>query len=382
MFTLTSLLSVYASQNIDKDQEVRIEENLSLKQVGEIAFDVINAVLVEDDLAKEHKYQKFKDNYAGSKIDDQGKLVVYVSQKGPALDALKDELSCNNVNSDDVQFIEVRYSYSELKKQQISMWNFRNKTLEGEGILKEWADKIVSMPVDPSYNCVLILVNDFVPSDYSLCKEYFGEYSYRIESVAGNGEIIEEITTIKPGQSISTGGSMGFRCKLDGVEGFVTAIHTASYSGINPISVGGTNIGAITDCKYDGKSDFAFVEITNSNYTAGRITNTSPSRTLHASHYVVALPQGYTVYMAGGTTTNIREGEVEYYDYAIASGTEWLVCSYPSSGGDSGGVIFAEVNGDYCVVGIHDGSISISGTTMKYGTKLTTMKDYYNIVIY
>lgn len=51
-----------------------------------------------------------------------------------------------------------------------------------------------------------------------------------------------------------------------------------------------------------------------------------------------------------------------------------MICSYSSSGGDSGGCIFAVVNGENRVVGIHDGSIGQN----KYGTKFTAMKSTLN----
>lgn len=382
LIMVTTAIPVFATQTIYDLQSNNVEENKYLKKDGDAAFDVLNSILIQDVESKAYKFNDFKKDYAGSKIDEQGKLVVYISKNKSVIKALKDELDNKNVKEDVIKFVEVKFSYNDLKVQQKVMWDLRNNLLKDDIILKEWASKIVSMPVDPNYNCVSILVNNFTPSDYEITNELFGEFAYRVELVEGTGEINEEITTLKPGQSIGTGGSLGFRCTLDGVDGFITAVHTGNYTSINPITVNGTSVGTITAGKYDGMADFAFVKITNSNYLVARSTNTTPSRTLHASHYVIALPQGYTVYMAGGTSTSIRQGVVKYYDYSISSGTEWLVCDYPSSPGDSGGVIFAEVNGDYCVVGIHDGTISISGTNLKYGTKLTTMMNYYNILIY
>ena len=77
-------------------------------------------------------------------------------------------------------------------------------------------------------------------------------------------------------------------------------------------------------------------------------------------------------------------GKGVYHDYAISAGTSWMIADYESSGGDSGGCVFAGVNGAYCVVGIHNGSINVDSDTQteKYITKHSTMKDYFNITIY
>ncbi len=338
-------------------------------------FDVLNSVLIADANSKDQKFSDFKSNYAGSRIDSEGNLIVFVTNKGQTVRSLTQELKSRNVKEEAFRFTEVQYSYNELKDHQKTMWDFRNELLES-GEAKEWARKIASLEVDPTFNAVTIKANAFTPDDYKLCEEYFGDYSYRVEVIHGDIEVVEEMT-VRPGNGISTGGTLGFRCKLNGVEGFVTAIHTSSYSSLNPIKVAGTSVGNITEAVYDGDADFAFVDM-NSSTSASRVVALSPYNTLHASNYVISLPQGYTVYMAGNATGQRVTGTVEYWDGTVGNGTEWLKCKYSSTGGDSGGVIYANVNGDFCVVGIHNG---VAGS-YKYGTKLTKMKDYYNIDIY
>jgi len=352
------------------------------QQAGDIAFNKLNAILADDMQAERSQYNKVRDNYAGSIIDDEGKLVVYISSDLSIMDSLRNELGGARINEDDIQFVQVQYSYEELEEQQSDMWQIRNKTMESKSDLEQWAKKIISVAINPEHNCIAVLVNSFDDADYLLCEQYFGDYSYEVETIAGNGEIQEHATTLKPGQPITTNLSLsiGFRCKLNGVAGFVTAAHTANLSSLPKVKYGSTEIGQVTAGKYDGKSDFAFVQITNSNYTVGLTTNTNPAYTLHASNYVVSLPTGYAVFMAGQNSTKVRAGKVLYYNYAISSGTQWLVCDYVSEPGDSGGCIFANVNGDHVVVGINDGRLVGIGT---YGTKLTTMKGYYsNLVIY
>lgn len=383
MAILIAVLSISPVYAIDfhlkgEDGLINIADIDTCQQAGDIAFNKLNAILADDMQANRFLYNRVRDNYAGSIIDDEGKLIVYISSELSILDPLRDELSSTGVIDDDIKFVQVQYSYEDLEAQQSDMWRIRNVAMESESNFGEWAGKIISVAINPEHNCISVLANNFGDSDYLLCERYFGDYSYEVEITTASGEIHEEVT-LKPGQGISTGGSLGFRCKLNGIAGFVTAVHTASWSTLPKLIDGSTEYGQITAGVYDGKADFCFAKITNSNYTVSLTTNTSPSYTLHASNYVVSLPTNYTVYMAGTTSSSVRTGKVLYYNYAISSGTQWLLCDYSSAGGDSGGCIFANVNGDYVVVGIHNG---VTGTG-KYGTKLTTMKGYYsNLVIY
>jgi len=351
---------------------------VACEQPGDIAFDKFNAILADDMQATKSQYDSVRDNYAGSIIDGEGKLIVYYASELSGLDSLSRELRSANVNEDDIQFEQVQYSYTELEAHQKAMWRIRNAAMDKEDGLEKWAEKIISVAINPKHNCVSVLANGFDDSDYLLCEKYFGDYSYEVEITEASGEISEHVT-LKPGQGISTRGSLGFRCKLNGVAGFVTSVHTASWSSLPKLKDGSTEYGEITAGKYDGKADFCFVKITNSNYNVSLATNTSPAYTLHATNYVVSLPTGKAVYMAGATSSSVRTGKVVYYNYAISSGTEWLVCDYANNPGDSGGCIFANVNGDYVVIGVNNGLVGNIGS---YGTKLTVMKGYYSNLTY
>ena len=385
LITTLLCLPVYADSLNHSDQVINMEistfnEDLpTFQKAGEIAFGVFHSILVDDIQSVDSKYEGITENYAGSVIDNDGKLILYFSGEPTVLSSLKSEFSNAGVKKDDVQFVNVEYSYNELKEQQNAMWLIRNQAINEDSVLYEWARKIKSVAVNPENNCVDVLVNNFETSDFLLCEKYFSIYSYKVKTIEGTGEIREELT-VYPGQGIGTGGSLGFRCKINNVAGFMTAVHTASYYGI-VVNSGNTQLGTITKGAYDGKADFAFVETTSST-SVSLSTNTSPAYTLHSTNYVVALPANYTVYLAGVNSSSARSGQVIYNDYAISSGTEWLLCSYSASGGDSGGVIFANVNGDYCVYGIHDGDVNYNGGIAKYATKLNTMRKYYTVTLY
>lgn len=353
---------------------------------GSETFNILNSVLIEESKEKTVQYSDFINAYAGSKIRDDGTLIIFIKRTHEAnsISNVKSKLLLSGVHNDALIFKSVEYSEKELIA-------FRNSILENihqwrngtdKSTHKNWVEKFVAASIDPEKNLVELYVTDFSSSDYEKCDQIFSGYPYEIKILPGGYDKIEE-TTLKPGQGISsTGGSIGFRCKLDGVKGFITATHASTDNNVENevnVKINGVTIGKITAGKYNDKSDFAFVEITNSNYDVGRTTNTTPQYTLKETSYVISLPEGYAVYMAGKKSSEVRSGTVYRYDYAINPNSSWLLCDYPSESGDSGGCVFANVDGDYCIIGIHDGSY---GSNYKYSTKLTTMKEYYNIVIY
>ncbi len=363
---------------------------------GEKAFNVLNKILDDDVVSGETQYNDFVDKYAGSIIDKNGNLIIYIAGDVNEMSKLNDAFS-NEFNiqmrkekrsneditvllSDVVTYEQVKFSYNELKEQQKEIWELRNSLLNNvtNKTMSEWANKIVSAAITPQNNCVTIFVNNFESSDYELCYNLFENFSCNIVSIEGDCKITECVTTLKPGQSISTGGSLGFRCELNGVKGFTTAVHTKNYSSIT-VKDGNTQIGKVTAGVYDGKADFCFVEVTNNNYSVSQTTNTSPSYTLSNTSYIVSLPIGYTVYFAGCNSYSARTGKVIYFDYSIANGNEWLLCDLNVNGGDSGGCIFAYMYGEYKVLGVVDGLVNYDTTTIyAYGTKYTTMKQYYS----
>lgn len=360
------------------------EEDMSVYD-GSDTFNMLNKIVASEVARGNSKYDEFIDTYAGSVVAQNGELVVFVKENNETVNSIKNELYRNNIQASSIQFVDVEYSYGELEAYKHMMWAFVSQAKENivDSVLYAWSNKLQATAIDPVTNRVELYVVGFDEGDFNLCETYFGSYPYEIEILPEGYGLNEEIT-INPGQAISTtGGSLGFRCKLDGAEGFITSTHGSTDSFVaqeKSVQVNGVTVGKITAGKYDGKSDFAFVELTNSNCNVSTTTNTTEAYTLHETHYVISLPVGYDVYMAGKIEEDTREGKVYRDGYTISDGSDWIVCDYPSDNGDSGGCIFAEVDGDYCIIGIHNGSLI--NTPYAFGTKLTTMKGYYDIVIY
>ncbi len=397
---ISSIPTCYAAEDITENHAsntIAIEDIPVYQPNGDKAFNVLNHILVEDMEQGGGKYQDFIKNYAGSAIDKNGKLVVYISsgceQSMPALNMnfsnKFNELNesevmtfgVNQVNLEEIVKYEwVKYSYDELKSQQKEIWELRKSFLNDSDYSELYcmAEKIVSLSIDPTMNCVSINVNGFEEIDYELSQKIFSNFSYNINDVGASCEPIPETITLKPGQGLSTGGSLGFRCTLNKNKGFVTTIHSNTIG--STVSYNGQNVGKVTHSLFGDYADFSFVNITNNDFVVGQTTNTTPSYSLKTTSYAVSLPIGYTVYLAGAKSSVARTGKVVYFDYTIGNGHEWLVCDYLSYGGDSGGCIFTYLYDGYSIVGIHDGTLS--NTPNRYGTKITTIKQYYDIQIY
>lgn len=352
--------------------EGNTQTNIAVETEGNRVFNCMNSVLEEDMASTVPSFSGLVANYAGGIIEGDH-LTIFVKDGISNQALFEAKMSEKGISPDRYDIVTVDYSYSDLEAQIASFWDFRNEKL-AEGAI--WAEGVYSAAICQERNCVTVCINSNLDIfSYPDLMNNLENISYEIVVSDDAPQKIEE-TTLKPGMGLSTGGSVGFRCKLNGNKGIVTTVHTTNYSSLNPISYGGTNLGNITAAVYGNSADFCFIQITNSNFTASRTTNTSPSYTLHDSHYVTALPTNYTVYMVGQNSSSVHQGTVVNYSGTVSgdSGTDWLICNYSGSSGDSGGCIFAVMSGDNCVVGIHDGSYGSN----KYGTKLTRMKYFYN----
>lgn len=338
---------------------------------GDKAFNALNSVLVDNPL-----YNEFIDLYGGGYIDPFENAILYVYYRNDLnmdlLATLKEE---DLLQGHSIVFLPCQYSYTQLCLMQNDIWNYK---IAHENENNHWTTYLNAIGIDQSSNRLHCIVSD--EARVSCGMETVFE-NYPVEYLISNNYVIEQQTTIHPGYELSYGGggmSLGFRCKKNGVSGFLTTIHNSTTGGT--VYCGGNSLGTVTVSVNDGYADFTFVKLTNSNYSISRYPKANTSYQLHSSNYAVSLPANYTVYMAGRTHSYIVSGVIKYADYSVGYGTHWLACSYSSDLGDSGGCVFAKVNGDYVVLAIHDGRIYDPSTEMylAYSTKYTTIKSYYN----
>ncbi len=170
--------------------EVSVPEDVP----GEIAFQQFNDIVAMDAEKSDPQYSDFLSKYAGSSIDDSGKLSVYLAGECENYELLIEELRSVDVTSESICFVTVKYSYDELKSFQNAMWAFRNEAAadKSDELLCEWANKIQSVAINPKGNDVIIIAKDFCESDYDYCEKFFGEYSYEIQNTDKELEVREE----------------------------------------------------------------------------------------------------------------------------------------------------------------------------------------------
>jgi hypothetical protein len=63
-------------------------------------------------------------------------------------------------------------------------------------------------------------------------------------------------------------------------------------------------------------------------------------RIIHNNHCAISVPVEYSMYMFGCNASSIKSGKEVYYDYAIATGTSWLIADYECYGRIAEEVLF------------------------------------------
>lgn len=171
--------------------------------------------------------------------------------------------------------------------------------------------------------------------------------------------LVNEATTIKAGQGISVPGgtcSMGYRVKINGFSGYITAAHC--FSGTGQFSTG----GVVTRFQEGGKVDAAFIQTTSAYSPSNALQYTGDGITKLNNTMCPILMVGTTVAHAG-VTSGYKKGPIQSLNYSgnfdgIAF-TNLITVNYTSAGGDSGGSVFVpSSNGEGLVAGIHKGSVN------------------------
>lgn len=287
----------------------------------------------------------YPEYYGGSYITDDDVLVIYTKDL--------DKITNVGINNDSIRYEKCEYSYNEL--------------LDIMEVLNEYKqqrpDDIISQNFNvfglyDSLNRVVVRLDD-------LSEESILEFKKNVcdnEAIVfeqGNGPAELEVS-VNPGSSISTSGyvgSVGYRVKKNGVSGFVTAGHLASYG--DTIYYGGTAFASCTASQQSGSVDGAFCSITNSNYS---VTNTlnGTSNTLST---VISEPGVGTVINKIGQSTNHTSGKITSTSVTVTftSGntiTNLTEADYTSAPGDSGCVVYSYVSSSNTryTLGIHTGA--------------------------
>lgn len=288
----------------------------------------------------------YPDYYGGSYINDDGKLVVYVTDGMRRPAALSDNA--------DVIYVPCTYSYNELLSVMDTLNDYKfshpNDTV---------ANNFNEFGLYDSENRVIVKLDDLSDESVKEFKENVCD-SDVIEFEPGSGPAKAEVN-VNAGDKISYSGgsaSIGYRVKRNGVVGFVTAGHAADSEG-KSIKYNDTAFASCEKSQRKGNVDAAFCKITNSSYS---LTNTL-SGTSNTLSTTISEPGVGTVINKIGMTTGHTYGKILSTNVTVtfASGdtiSNLTSADYDSGAGDSGGVVYSYIGatGARLTLGIHTGA--------------------------
>ncbi|ABX42574.1 chymotrypsin family serine protease [Lachnoclostridium phytofermentans] len=342
----------------------------------------------------------YDSSYGGAYINENGELVVLVTESG------KDFVKSLNLEGDnDVLVCKATYSYNNLvdlkeaiesqyKKQYVDVAKANTKTP-----LNEMLTSMREIYIDEVRNAVVVCM-------MNLSEEKMKAFKTSIINNAAiifeeSGELREEATTLYTGQEIqiNNGGtyylySIGFRAwkstSSGTIYGFVTAGHGNAVSD-NVYDTSSNLIGYVESRQYSGSIDASFIKITKDYSVSNTIKysdssgTTSGANTITGSYYITSLATGSTVYKCG-RTTYLTSGTVKSSsDSWTINGTTFtdlLKCDYNSDGGDSGGVVYTYFNNMYELAAIHKGSSSFLIWHSSYSVKATNIISGMSVMLY
>lgn len=304
----------------------------------------------------------YPDYYGGSYINDNGQLVVYVTELEIA------PITMNNTDSSVVSYQECEYSYNDLNAimDVLNEYKFAHsesaiaKNFNYYALLDE--QNRIEVQLD---DCSENKIQEFKDNVYSSEAITFVKAEKPMELYASlcAGD---RISSYASGTSYYTG-SIGYRAKRNGKIGIVTAGHVIDANDSLYTGVGATVIGkCLTSYNSNGNYDDAFCEITNSSY--------SPSNTIsgtsNALSTTISEPGVGTTVNKVGASSGHTSGKITSINATVSYSngktlTNMTQVSLFSEGGDSGGIFYSYVSSSNTryTLGILTGG---NGTTTSY----------------
>jgi hypothetical protein len=306
--------------------ELQAKENEANDKYNKLlAFWAYEPLYVDDVIAD------FPDFYGGSYIDDNKNLIIQTTgQSKNYIGYFEDIIDLSNVN-----FEEVKYSYTELKSEHSTITKKMNRASEDE-LISSISGVGISFP---NNSITLYVVSTSA------------KFAYEVKNAISAFENIEVITTsskdtacataVEPGTKIINSShqrSIGFWA-YDGNNnlGIITAPH-GSISAGDTIKIGNLTFGTAGTPHYSGNTDAVFVRQTNTtDFTATRY-NSGWGFNLKSNGYI-ALAVGSTTY-SRGITSMCQSGTITDINYSTSTGlNSCVVTSAPCDNGDSGGMV-------------------------------------------
>lgn len=290
----------------------------------------------------------YPDNYGGAFITDEGRLIIYTTEDGaePGNLGLKET----------VDYEVCEFSYQELNSIMSTLNEYKVTTQD------EFKDEFNLYYLSCAENRIVVFLEHLTDDNIEIFKQKVCDSAaIRFEQAAGDA--IDD-ANLYPGGSIGKMnktdpiGSIGYRVKRNGQEGFITAGHVVS-AGTNVTYENGlgSTIGKCEVSVDSGSVDAAFVKSTDSTYP---LTNTI-SGTNNVLSTTISEPGEGTMINKCGARTGQTSGKIistnATYSYGNSIFTNLVSAEYYADGGDSGGVVYSYVSstGIRYTLGIHKG---------------------------
>ena len=368
IFIVTLSLSAAAS-SIDSD--VALDQRMIRENEANIQYSLLMNSYKHETLLRSSSNEKeiiYPDYYAGAYIDDTGELIVVVTTMSADIEEIRTATRNQSITISYAQnsyndLVCLKECIEDKYDEYYSMYS--NKVNEADQDLLGAVINFTGVGISERSNKLIVGLSSTEPNDIEMFEKYF--VSSEMIVYEQSSHAVEESTSLYCGSAIYTvngNGSIGYRCKIkkgnEYLRGFITAGHvTGNGEAIGVYTAPGlspaTKIGTVEAYKYSGNVDMAFVAI-DSGY---EIESATSNRVL-SENYFTSIAEGKTIYMWGKSSNKEVQGEIESnsYSFTTSSGVKLTDCiksNYPSEDGDSGGVVYAYINGSYCIVGIHHG---------------------------
>ncbi len=293
-----------------------------------------------------------QDYYGGAYINDDGNLVVCVTDDSPA--------NCSEVQTftgnTDIIIQPVNYTYNTISQEQARITEIFDLMRTAPVVaneadssaLNELVASLRGTYIDEERNVLVVEIEELTNEKIIAFTEYFSDETF-IEFEQGYTNTTT--SAWNPGRKIytstsswlSTGYPVYFT-NSDGEQerGFITAGHSFDEGDIVYRSSGRSNVlGICVASAFSGDTDAALIQITSSSYDISEITYFDDVTLSSVSYSLPA--QGSTIYKEGAKsettsgTVSSRSATVYYTDVTI---TDVLKTTALNLGGDSGGVAY------------------------------------------
>ncbi len=368
---LTTVSAAPAGENVDRNQTAsNIAYNEMLNAFSETRLG--RSLMRLEDL---NNADVFPDYYAGAYLNGSGNLVVLLTQ-----DTDQTRASIRSAaKKSDVLFQSAPYAYRDLTETMNTI-NAKVQNCANEHAI---ARDITSAGLSDQENSVTVWIKDIDETKIAQFRQYICDEPW-IVFANSVGPATPDAGTLYAGQGIEVVGigsySFGYRCKRNGVNGFLTAAHGVSVG--RTVKSGATEIGKVTARKLSGSVDVSFVEITNSSYSLSNVVcYTNGAKTLRSGSLMIAAV-GSRVNMSGAITQT-TSGIVKQVNYSdTVSGvylTNMSTADYGREKGDSGAVVYSNDASPY-ICGTHSGVNTNTGYS--FFIKATAIRDQFGVTAY